>query len=287
MATDWSGLLPQAVSDNILSATEEQSVVLGLANTRPMAAGVESVPLLQLAPEAKFIDRGERKPIGVIEWSAARLEAEEVACVVAVADVDIQDAGPDLEASVERELGGAVARALDAAVLFGTGAPTSFPTGGIVPASPATGATALEALDAALAAIEATGVMPDGIASGVQINSALRKAYIDAGALPGDTVEQRIFGLPVRVTSRWDSTRGDAVVGGWQYLQIGVRQDITVDISTDGVLLNPDDTIAVSAFQDDATLIRCHARFGCAVGKPVQPDGSGVVEPFKAADWSA
>jgi HK97 family phage major capsid protein len=112
MATDWEGLLPQGVAANILTATEETSVVLGLATTRPMAAGVESVPLVKLAPEAQFIGRGERKPIAQIEWTGARLEAEEVACVVAVADVDIQDAGPDLEASVERELGGAVARAL-------------------------------------------------------------------------------------------------------------------------------------------------------------------------------
>ena len=53
--------------------------MLGLATTRPMAAGVESVPLVKLAPEAQFIGRGERKPIAQIEWTGARLEAEESA----------------------------------------------------------------------------------------------------------------------------------------------------------------------------------------------------------------
>jgi hypothetical protein len=286
MATDWSGLLPETVSANILSATEEASVVLGLANTRPMSAGTESVPLIQLAPEAAFVGRGERKPIATIEWSAARLEAEEVACVVSVADVDIRDAGPSLEASVERELGAAIARALDAAVLHGTNAPDSYPDGGIIPADPATGDNALEALDAALGEIEGVGVIPDGIASGMQVNSALRRAYIEAGALPGDQVEQRIFGLPVRVTSRWDSTGGDAVVGGWQYLQIGVRQDVAVDVSSDATLFDDEGQLVASMFQDDATAIRCHARFGCAVGKPVAPSGEAI-EPFAAASWSS
>jgi hypothetical protein len=72
MATDWSGLLPEAVAASILSATEEESVVLGLAATRPMAAGVESVPLLSVAPEAAFIGRGERKPQATIEGRPAR-----------------------------------------------------------------------------------------------------------------------------------------------------------------------------------------------------------------------
>jgi HK97 family phage major capsid protein len=286
MPSDWSGLLPTEVASNILSATEDQSVVLGLATTRPMAAGTQSVPLVKLAPEAEFVARGQRKPISTIEWSGDELVAEEIACVVAVADVDIQDAGPSLEESVEVELGGAVARALDAAVLFGTGAPASYPTGGIVPATPATGADALTALDTALAAVEAEGVMPSGVAAGTAINSALRKAYLAAGALPSEAVEPRVFNLPLRVTARWDSSQGDAVVGAFQYLQIGIREDIAVDISNDGVLLDEAGEVVVSAFQDDQTLIRVHARFGAAVGKPVGPDGSPI-EPFKAADWTA
>ena len=283
MATDWSGLLPTAVAERVLTATEELSVVLGLANTRPMAAGVESVPLVSLAPEAEFVGRGGRKPIAKIEWSAERLEAEEIACVVAVADVDIRDAGPSLEDSVERELAAAVARRFDAAVLFG-GGPESYPEGGIV-GKAVKGADALDALDKALSAVEGSGVLPTGIAAGAQINSALRQAYIAAGALPGEQVAPGVFGLPVRVSPRWDSSKGDAVAGAWQFLDVGVRQDLQVDISSDGVLLDDEGDVAISAFQDDQTLIRVHARFGCAVGKPVGEDGSPV-EPFATADWT-
>jgi hypothetical protein len=45
-------------------------------------------------------------------------------------------------------------------------------------------------------------------------------------------------------------------------------------------------TITLSAFESDATLVRVHARFGCALGKPVGPDGSTPIEPFTAAKWT-
>jgi HK97 family phage major capsid protein len=286
MATDWEGLLPKEVATSILSATQEASVVLGLGVTRPMGTGVQSVPLVKLAPDAAFVARGERKPYAKIEWSADELVAEEIACVAAVADADIADAGPNLEANVEAELAAAIGRALDAAVLFGVEAPASYPAGGIVSGTPVMGADALEALDGALAAVEGQGVLPDGIAAGVAINSALRQAYIAAAALPSEAVTPNVFGVPVRVTTGWDSSKGDALVGGFQFLQIGVRQDITVETSQEAVLLDDQGDIAVSAWQDDQTLIRCHARFGVAVGTPVGPGGDPV-EPFALADWTA
>jgi hypothetical protein len=67
---------------------------------------------------------------------------------------------------------------------------------------------------------------------------------------------------------------------------VGVREDIKVEISHDGVLVNPAGDIVVAAFQDDQTLVRAHARLGVVVGKPVQPDGTGVVQPFATADWT-
>jgi hypothetical protein len=50
-------------------------------------------------------------------------------------------------------------------------------------------------------------------------------------------------------------------------LQVGVCEDVTVDVSKDGVLLDDAGAVQVSAFQDDQTLVRCHARFGVALGR--------------------
>jgi hypothetical protein len=121
--------------------------------------------------------------------------------------------------------------------------------------------------------------------SGPAIGSALRGAYLEQGALPSEAPSSSVFGIPVRVSPVWDSSKGDAVVGNFEYLVIGIRRDVSIETSRDGVLTDDDGTIIANAFQDDVTLIRAHARFACAIGKPVGASGAPIV-PFATAKWT-
>ena len=149
------------------------------------------------------------------------------------------------------------------------------------------GDVTLEAIDKAVTVIETDGLVPNGIASSAAVGGALRTAYRSVAALPGEAPTNQVYGVPVAVTSPWDSTKGDALVGDWSHLVIGVREDITFDLSTDGVLANPAGDIQVSAFHDDMTLVRVVFRAGCVLAKPLQADGSGQTKAFALADWTA
>jgi hypothetical protein len=83
----------------------------------------------------------------------------------------------------------------------------------------------------------------------------------------------------------WDDSKGDALVGDWDMLLVGVREDITFDLSEDAVLQDGTGAIIANAFQDDLTAMRCYIRVGVAVGQPLGP--SGVASPFEFADWTA
>ena len=83
------------------------------------------------------------------------------------------------------------------------------------------------------------------------------------------------------------SSKGDAIIGAFQFLVIGVRQDITVETSKDGVLTDDDGTIIANAFEQDLTLVRAHARFACAIGKPVSPSTGQPITPFATAEWTS
>lgn len=285
--TDWtSGLLPEDVAADVLSTAAEESAVLALATRREMPAGVEWVPLVSKQPSAAWLDApGAHKPYSEIEWSADKLVARELALTTFVEDAYLEDASWNPEAQAEGEMAATIARSLDRAVLFGDSAPSGFPAGGIV-STPVKGDDALDALDKALAVVEASGVAPTGIAAGPQIGSALRQAYREAEALPSAAPTNTVFGLPVRIVPDWDSSKGDAIVGAWSYLLIGVRQDIEVDRSTDATLTDGKGQIIVSAFEQDITVLRAHARFGCVIGKPVGVAGQPIV-PFATASWSA
>ncbi len=102
---------------------------------------------------------GGRKPLATIEWSSELLEAEEIALTSFIPDAFLDDAGFPVWESVRAAVGGAIALALDQAVLYGTGAPASYPTGGLhaIAGTALSGTDALEAIDKAAAKIESSG----------------------------------------------------------------------------------------------------------------------------------
>ena len=114
-----------------------------------------------------------------IEWTTEQLQPVELAATLAIPDAFINDAGFPVWESVRSELAKAIAKKLDQAILFGTGAPPEFPAGGIAALAGAaqSDTTAEAAIDKALSALEAQGVRPSGIASGLSINAAIRKSH--------------------------------------------------------------------------------------------------------------
>jgi hypothetical protein len=289
MPSDFSDLIPVGVASDLVAAITTQSVALTLGRRQPMPTGVEIVPVVESQPTAEFVAAGGRKPASKIEWTAEHLRAEEVATTLSIPDSFLDDAGYPVWNAVRPSVASGIAKAIDEAVLYGVGAPPSFPTGGVAALAGAalSGGDALSALDAAFAKVEGQGLPVTGIAAGVQIATALRQAYRAAAALPSVTPEQTVYGVPVAVTPIWDSSKGDALVGDWQLLLVGVRTDLRFETSTDGVLLDADGQIITSAFQDDVTLLRAFMRIGCVIGRPVAPDGSGPVDPFAFASWTA
>ena len=290
VATDYPNLVPRAMASELIELATTQSVVLTLGNTQRMASGLASIPVVSFRPVAGFVNPvyGGRKPATKIEWSAKQLVAEEIACALMVPNAFVDDAGFPVWENVRSMVASAIAETLDKAVLFGTGAPASYPTGGLSTLAGAaqTGADITAAIDKAAGAVEASGGIPDGIAGGALIGSALRAAYNAVGALPSEAPANTLYGWPIMQTPVWDSTKGDAVVGDWDYLLVGVRQDITFDLSDSAILQDGAGAIIGNAFQDDSTAMRCYIRIGVVVGQPLNAAGTPLA-PFEFADWSA
>ena len=291
MATVYENLIPRTMAREMIAAAERRSVALTLGRRLVMPSGLQSIPVVSFLPVAGFVNPryGGRKPATKIEWTAQQVQAEELACVLALPNAFIDDAGYPIWDQVRPIVASAMADALDAAVLFGTAAPAGFPAGGIaglagvaqvgVPAG-----DALDAIDKAAAEVEKFGGVPNGIAAGAAIGTALRKAYKAVGATPDQAPAPTIYGWPVVSVATWDSTKGDALVGDWNMLLVGVREDVTFDLSSEAIIQDGAGAILANAFQDDLTAMRCYMRVGIAIGQPLGP--KGVVTPFEFADWT-
>lgn len=309
-----STLVPTTIASQIIASAGEQSVVLKLANKQPMPTGVSSVPILKTLPTSGWVNgAGGRKPATTVEWTSEQLVPEEVAAVIAVPQTLIDDSGIPIWPAVQQAITDSVAFSIDSAILFGDNAPASFVTGGVVGDAIADGRTAhfpaagpplvdlAEAVNRAMADVENDGLNPTGHAADVSIKSKLR-GLRDTNGMPlfvpnlGADTYSTLYALPIEFSASgaFDVSLADLITGDWTKLIVGVRQDLRVETSTDGTIVDALGKVLVSAFQDNQVLMKVFMRLGYVIGKPVSrrtgspasPFGlvksTGVVTPFAA-----
>lgn len=287
---DLSGLIPTTFVQQIIRYARTQSAVLTLGRRVPIPTGRSSIPIPGAFPKASFITApGGRKPFADLAIGPQELVAEEVAAVIAVPDSYLEDASINLWQYAQPLLSDAIALAVDNAVLFGIGAPASYPPGGIVAdaAQAGDGVDALDTVNLAMGLIEDQGLPVSGHAAALSTKQLFRGLRDATGALilGRDQIEQDWFDTLYGVRVNWNTYLSAAVnfiTGNWDCLVVGVRQDIRYRFSNEGVLLNDAGQVAISAFQDNQTLLKVWARIGVTLVKPVTP----VTDPNRAKPFA-
>lgn len=280
MAIITSDLIPSAVAQQLIGEVYTQSTVLAQARVQSMPAGVTHIPVIGARPVAAFVTGvGGKKPHTTMEFTATQIVAEEVAAIVTVPQAYIDDAGFPLWDNVRPLVAEAIAKAIDAAVLFGTGAPATFPVGGVLAnstaaAMPAGGDYASQ-VSAAMGLVEAGGYFPTGHIADVTVRAKLRDLRGPTGGpiyTPSLTaaMPEALYGLPIRFTQPGvmdltETTGAEFFTGDWSKLIIGVRQDLRFDTSTDATI-DIGGTLH-SMFQEDSVAMRAFMRLGCVIAK--------------------
>lgn len=299
-----NALVPIERSTEIIKAAIEESVVLKFAKKQDMGTNLKDIPALALKTNAYWVngDAGAKQTT-YAAWKNIRLIAEEVAALIVIPNNLLNDSSIDLWKELKPEMAEAIGRALDAAVIFGTGKPSSWPAA-LAPQAITAGNTVTHGASAidlgddvnnVIAAVAADGFMPSGItmAQGLRYTfQGLRDSQKGllfqprdetgiSAAKFGDTVNARrgtVWGLPAMTTLSGvfedeDVAKANAVellAVDWSQVIIGVRQDITMDFSNSAAIFDPTTgALQVSAFQQDSTIGRVVARFAYAVPNPV------------------
>lgn len=282
--SEFSGVIPPAFSNQILQEATEQSAVLRLATRVPMGTSINQVPVPRGFPKAGWVKTGGRKPFTDIKLGVEQITAEEVAAVIAIPDVYVDDLSINIWAYARPLLAEAIAIALDDAVLFGIDAPDTFPAGGVaaVATNVPAGTDALETVNDTMIAVEGQGLTPSGFAADTAVRGALRGARTADGSLLMGDMQWRgssipsLYGLPIAYIPFTETTH-DFFCGAWRYLIIGVRQDIRFDMNPAAVIADDDGKVVVSGWQDNTTPLKVWARFACGIivpGTARRPEGA-------------
>jgi len=256
-----------------------------------MPRGIARMPVWSSLPIAGFIngDTG-LKSTSSAAWTNKYINAEELAVIIPISENVLNDADYDIWTEIMPSMIEAFGAAFDAAVLYGTNAPSTWPQA-IVPATNAAGQKVSLATfgtggkdlyDAVLgdngtySLVEQDGYAVNGNLAALTFKGKLRGLRTSEGELifmmqQGMPNNYMLDGQPTLFPKNGavDPTQSLLVSGDWNQLVWAYRQEISFKIFTEGVITDAAGNIQMNLMQQDAIAMRAVMRLGWQVPNPV------------------
>ena len=285
---DAEALFDEALAAELITALPRSSSALQALTVVPMGTRTTRIPVLSALPTAAFLSADQApKPMSEAAWVNKTLTAEEIAVIVPISESVLEDASIDVVARVTSLIVQEFGRVLDAAVFFGTGAPSTFPVGGIFGAIGAgskvttTGVISTD-LNAMFAAVEAVGLDVTDVFATRAMKAQLRGITSSVGTpiyVPseGEANTGSIYGIPTRYPLGWDSTKAQAMAINDGAAIIGLRSDVKTKILTEASI-----TGFGNLAEKDSVAIRAVMRVGFQIANPATIENPTGANPFAA-----
>lgn len=286
--SDAAALIPEEVSREIVQGVAETSACLRLFRRLPnMSRKQQRIPVLSALPTAYFVngDTGLKQTTEQA-WENKYLNAEEIACIVPIPEAVLDDADYDIWAEVRPRIVEAFGVVIDAAILFGTNAPDSWPASILDGATSAghvvalgTGADIYDDImgeNGVISLVEEDGYMVNGHIAAMTMKARLR-GLRDANGQPifvrsmQDRTRYELDGEPMEFPANgaFDVTKALMFSGDFRQAVYAMRQEITYKVLTEAVIQDNTGAIVYNLAQQDMVALRAVMRMAWQVPNPV------------------
>jgi len=276
--------LPREVADQIITGMVGTSTLPTLATRVATTTRDSRIPVLSTAPSAYFVSGDSSlKQTTPANFGELSLTAEEIATLLVLPDSILADSEFDIWGELQPRLSSALSDVLDLAGLFGQSIPTSWGSslvddavaaGNYVVASDIDGGDYTKDLLGAAQKVADQGFLPTAAAVSPAwplIAASQRTAAVVANPL-GDAAsfDGVIAGINLKYGPNiWDPAGNVvALVADWRYILLGIRQDVSLDLSPSAVIVDDTGAVTYSAWQQDGQVGRAVMRAGLAIAKP-------------------
>jgi HK97 family phage major capsid protein len=285
-------LVPEPLSEDIIQELPSQSAILSMARKVPMSTRTQRLPVLDVLPQAYFVsgDSGLKQTTN-LAWRNVSLVVEELAALVPIPDAYLSDTNIPLWDEVRPRLVEALGKAIDAACLFGTNKPSTW-SPAIIPAAIAAGNVITDSspdIPAAVASL-AERVALDGYTNinGWLIRPGFKWRLLRVRSSgSGEPIYMpdlqngrggSLYGYPLQEVANgsWDPTVADMLLGDFSMAIVGMRQDITFKMFTEGVITDGAGAVVYNAMQQDGAVMRVVMRLAFATANPVTNLNSNI-----------
>jgi HK97 family phage major capsid protein len=281
-------LVPEPVSAEIIKELPKSSAALTLCRRATMSTKTSRQPVLSLLPEAYWVSGDDGlKDTTKADWENLEMVAEELAVIIPVPEAYLSDSQVPIWAELRPLVTEAFGRALDKAVLFGTSKPITWTSPAIIPGAVSAGNTVAFDPDADLGVLIA-GMGEDLEDQGYAMNSfavkpgfrwrlaAARSAQGVAIYGSGDLASgfpSTIYGAPTSEVQNgaWNADAALLVGGDFSKAIVGIRQDLSFKVFTEGVITDANGKVLLNLMQQDSVAMRFVMRMGYALANPISP----------------
>lgn len=285
-------MLPDQLSKDIIKTAPQQSVILSRARRVPMSTKTAKQPVLASLPDAYWVngDTGLKQTTKVA-WEGVSMTAEELAVIVPIPDALIADSSIPLWDEIKPLLIEAVGKKVDEATIFATDKPASWPAA-LIAGAIAAGNTVAMGTGADVGVDIATlgeqlaldGFQMNGFVSRPGLtwsliglrDSAGRSIYQppqNSGLSQSQGVQNQgsLYGFPLNevTTGVWDPDTAVMLGADWDKVVVGIRQDITFQMFSEGVISDENGKVILNLMQQDTKAMRLVFRVGFQVANPM------------------
>lgn len=284
---------PQFLNE-VFELAAKQSFVLGKGTRLPNMTGKDmDMDILSNLPIAYWAgaDTAKRN-ITSLALKGKRIHAEELNVIIPISKNSLADSNVDLEKIIKERSAEAIAKKLDMAIITGAGKPAGFREG-IIPSCVNYGAKVTldttatvpfyDAIDKALSKVEESDYNANAIVSNYGAKSLFRN-MVDTTGQPLAQTEIGSLAREFVSNGAWDATLAKALVGDLKQIYYAIRQEVTVDVLTEGTIENPNDnTEKYNLGQQRMIAIMLTMRMGWEIPNPVSAYNEGNASAFPFA----
>lgn len=297
--------IPTEEVGELLKVMPEESVLLRRARRQPMSTKTVKQTIMTTFPDAYWVDGDTGlKQTTKQSFSQPTMTAEELAVIAVVPDAVIDDSSLPIWETLRPYLAEAIGKKVDAAAIYGTDKPASWPLA-LVPGAIAAGVitpgnlTATPAdqrkdagqlvADLGLKMARDAGANLTGLIAQAgtgweldRIRDADRRPIYDgiAGALRGVPFDELKNGAWTNVGT--GDTSVPLIGVDWSQVYVGIRQDITVKMLDQAVISDAAGKVIFNLAQQDAKALRVVFRVGYQAVMPVNHQQLDPAKRFPA-----
>jgi HK97 family phage major capsid protein len=278
-------LVPTPVSAQIIQELTGASAVLARSRRATMSSKTVRMPVLDVLPTAYFVsgDTG-LKQTTTQDWVNTILTAEEIACIVPIPEAYLDDAQVPIWDEVRPRIVEAFGALIDAACLFGTNLPATWSPpiyqstvnyANLVHLGERGDIAADVSYMGELLALDDYQLNGFATRPGFQWRlTSLRSAGSEKLPIYQPNLQDGrgagLYGFPLNEvrSGGWNATEAQLIGGDWSMSIVGMRQDISFRIFTEGVISNGAGDVVLNLMQQDSVALRAVMRMGWATARP-------------------